>query len=507
MKILLAGPGTGKTTNIKKIISNYGDGSKFLILSFTNATVQDLQKNLMEQGITDSNCMTLHKFAVKYNHDNSRHVLLNKEVKKLKQISKITQIGFGKLCDFLSSTTFDQMIERFVKYAKINPLYLQQRLSEYEFLIIDEYQDFNPSEQKLIDVLIEKIQTAYLLGDDDQCIYDFKDASSKKIISFYNDPNNDKISHEHKCYRCPDKVVEHATALIKNNRKRVDKKWEKNGNKGGINYLQLTTFDDVASSILKTIQGLNGEKILILTPVRFAVEPLIAQLEKHNIEFTNYFTERIPDALVTKSWEVKALFGDFRYLNLVLLGYSLLVNRTNFYKLFKKHFDKGADYKELFTLLETKIPEVIRNNKLSLDDFLAQDNYIAILNLYNKTQGFNLGTKLENIFTGIDEQEEKNIKIMSIHKSKGLGEDYVFIVGLNEGIIPNRKEGNDSIESQRRLFYVGITRTQKHLFLYSNIRVEGRHVRKVNKNDFKYDHRFKTYNGRASSFIVELKLS
>ena len=96
---------------------------------------------------------------------------------------------------------------------------------------------------------------------------------------------------------------------------------------------------------------------------------------------------------------------------------------------------------------------------------------------------------------------------MSIHKSKGLGADYVFIVGLNEGIIPNKKQGNDTIESQRRLFYVGITRTKKQLYLYSNIQIEGKYANKVNKSDFKYDFKSKKCIGRASSFISELKLN
>ena len=95
---------------------------------------------------------------------------------------------------------------------------------------------------------------------------------------------------------------------------------------------------------------------------------------------------------------------------------------------------------------------------------------------------------------------------MSIHKSKGLGADYVFIVGLIEGILPNKQRGNDSIESQRRRFYVGMTRAKKQLYLYSNFHVEGRHVNKVNKKDFKYVYKSRMYEGKASTFITELKL-
>jgi len=136
MEVLLAGPGTGKTTNIKKIINHHGDGQKFLILSFTNATVSDLLISRESFNVTEKNCMTLHKFAIMYNHDDRRHILLPKEEDILKKIadSKDVSIAFHNLCDFLKCTTFDQIIERIIKYAKSNPLYFKGILSSYDAL-------------------------------------------------------------------------------------------------------------------------------------------------------------------------------------------------------------------------------------------------------------------------------------------------------------------------------------------------------------------------------------
>jgi superfamily I DNA/RNA helicase len=93
---------------------------------------------------------------------------------------------------------------------------------------------------------------------------------------------------------------------------------------------------------------------------------------------------------------------------------------------------------------------------------------------------------------------------MSIHKSKGLGAEHVFMIGLIEGIIPNKAEGNDTIEGQRRLFYVGMTRAKKSLHLISSINLEGRHVNTVNKPDFKFDFRSRQWKGKASRFIEEI---
>lgn len=507
MKVLLAGPGTGKTTNIKNIISEHGDGSRFLILSFTNATVEDLQTSLGEQGVTASNCMTLHKFAVKYNHDRTRHVLLRREEEILNTIVKGTDIEFDRLCDFLSCTTFDQMIIRFVDFAKSNPSYLKDKLSQYDSLIIDEYQDFNPTEQSLIDLLIEIIESSYLLGDDDQCIYDFKDASSEKIISFYHDSNNEIIEHEHICYRCPDKIVEHATHLIVNNQNRVPKKWDKSGKSGDVYYQQLNTFQDVGLAIFEAIKNIDpSESILILTPVGFAIEPLAELLAEEGISFTNLFAPKIDDENIFKTWEVRSMFGKYKYLNLVLIGYLCLSNRKKFYELLRKYYDEGQDYQELFDYLKNKLSEHIQISPTELELLLAHNYYLQVKELYERAEGDTTDEKLENMLRATDEEQESNIKIMSIHKSKGLGADHVFILGLNEGIIPNSKRGNDSIESQRRLFFVGITRAKKQLFLFSNMSIEGKYVNRVNKDEFKFNFRSKMWQGRASSFITELKL-
>jgi superfamily I DNA/RNA helicase len=123
---------------------------------------------------------------------------------------------------------------------------------------------------------------------------------------------------------------------------------------------------------------------------------------------------------------------------------------------------------------------------------------------YNNAEGDTEDEKLENLFVLIEEDVEKRVNIMSIHKSKGLGAEHVFIIGLIEGVIPNRAKGNDTIESQRRLFYVGMTRAKKALHLISSISIEGKHVNTVNKDDFKFDIRSRLWKGKASRFIEEI---
>jgi superfamily I DNA/RNA helicase len=138
--------------------------------------------------------------------------------------------------------------------------------------------------------------------------------------------------------------------------------------------------------------------------------------------------------------------------------------------------------------------------------FLQQETYAGLFSLFQKARGESENEKLENMFKEIEQEDDKRIRIMSIHKSKGLGADHVFMVGVNEGILPNKTKGNDSLESQRRLFFVGMTRTKKSLTLISNLRIEGRHVNRVNKADFKFDRKSRLWVGKSSTFISELKL-
>ena len=508
MKILLAGPGTGKTTNIKTIIEQKPDLSAVLILSFTNATVNDLKKSLLPIGVSEDSCMTLHKFAVKYNHDKSRHVLEFLEETELRQISHQTEIGFNELCNFLSATTFDQMIERFVVFAKANPAYLKDKLAKYSTLIVDEYQDFNENEQALIDLLTNEIEEIYILGDDDQCIYDFKDASNKKIIELYSDPAHEKVAHENNCYRCPDIVVEKATKLIKNNVKRVDKEWKKTNKPGSLTVKQFATNADGSDYILDEVQKILKssveDQILILSPVGFFVDDLVERFSQTNIEYRNYFAGKISPGLIIKSWALKILFGQFKYLNLVLIGYKVLNNRAKYYSIIKKQYDTGQNFDELYQTIKSRLAD---ENKIEYDSIvkaLETEYFKELAGLYEKSKGDTENEKLENLFVSIDEEPEQRVSIMSIHKSKGLGAEHVFMIGLIEGIIPNKARGNDTIENQRRLFYVGMTRAKKSLHLISSIKLKGEFANRVNKPDFKFDYRSKMWNGRSSRFIEEI---
>ena len=128
-----------------------------------------------------------------------------------------------------------------------------------------------------------------------------------------------------------------------------------------------------------------------------------------------------------------------------------------------------------------------------LKEYIDEDNIIESLNTLEKS--INPSHSFKNDV----------VNIMSIHKSKGLQADYVFIIGLNEGIIPNMVRGIDTIEAQRRLLFVGMTRVKEKLYMVSTVEWEGKYVNRVDKTQFKYKYWKKVYYGKTTRFVGEMR--
>ncbi len=315
-KILLAGPGTGKTRKVKvEFLKKVKDFEKVLILSFTNVTVNDLRDKFAKDGIAigEKNCMTLHSFALKINHKRELHILNNTEEYLLKRYSTSLKIDFVLLCEMLNCISYDQMVISLVEFAKINSVYLKEQIGELELLIVDEYQDFNDFEQSLVNLISDNAEETLILGDDDQCIYDFKDATSDGIIALHSDASITKIPHENKCYRCPDTVVEKCTNLISNNKQRVLKDWHPTGIDGLVHFQQISTIPETIEWVSKKIKEIKEENekttILVLSPVKFAVEGLSEELDKNNIKNVNFFKDNTDMNMVEMIWKLRLVYS------------------------------------------------------------------------------------------------------------------------------------------------------------------------------------------------------
>lgn len=206
------------------------------------------------------------------------------------------------------------------------------------------------------------------------------------------------------------------------------------------------------------------------------------------------------------------MYGDHKIIFLLFLGKTLdIINKTKFRRTLETAFRKGYDEQFL-------IEEIVKLNyfpkpfshyllsPISISDFF--DTHTDFQELKEHIDDLSLVDSISNLEKNINPVlsfKDDAVNIMSMHKSKGLQADYVFITGLNEGIIPNEARGIDTIEAQRRLLFVGMTRALKGLYMISTIEWEGKFVHKVDKAQFVYKHWKKKYHGKTSRFVKKMK--
>lgn len=517
MKILLAGPGTGKTTKIKAIIADeFSKAEKIKVLSFTNATVKDLTESFIEN--KSVSCSTLHSFALKLNHLSKVHIVDNKDESKIiSSLSTKLEIDFATICEFIRCITYDGMIASCVSFVKANPAYAEDKIGKLDLLLVDEFQDFNPDEQKLVLLASQLATETIILGDDDQSIYGFKDADPDGIISLYNDEAITKIPHENICYRCPDEIVDYCVKLLKRNKKRVEKEWNKSNKDGKIYFKQLLTQDQCDEYILNIIAEIKKTKpdasILVLSPLGIVVKTLKEKLNQQNIEVNDCWNEDWDKELLSKIWWMNAIYCENKlpYILFLLKHYGQF-SKPKLISFLKTKFQKG--FKEIDLIAELislkYLPEQLASfisNPPTIQNFFEMQNDFLVLNEHIDENKIEASISYLTSKVKIKKEFEKGkINFMSIHKSKGLQSDFVIINGLVSGILPNESKGLDTIEAQRRLLFVGMTRALNELHMVSTVEWQGRDLKSNNADmgEFKFNKFKRKYNGKTSKFVEEI---
>ena len=523
-KILLAGPGTGKTTKVKKdFLGEVKDFSKVLVLSFTNATINDLIKSFAKDGlpIDAKNCMTLHSYALRINHHGDLHVLNTYEERVVKNMARLLGVNFKLFCQMLDCITYDQMITDFIGFAKNNPVYLKDKVGEIELLIVDEFQDFNEIEQSLVHLIAEYAKDTLILGDDDQCIYDFKEATSDGIVALYNDSAIEKIGHENVCHRCADDIVEKSARLISNNQKRIAKDWHPSGIEGKVHFQQHRTMPETIAWAVEEMKRVRAENpkasILALAPVALAVETLPEALDNAAVPFVNFFGDNIDLPTYQLIWKLRLVYTKYKLLNLILTVCAADLSaykKAKFRRVLKKHAGNGFTFANVFPDAQEFLDAEILSYVETQPDFetlLQSEPWSALWEMLSKIEESDAGKKLEKIDRYAKPPVSFNpeaVNIMSIHKSKGLEATHVFIFGLVDGILPRKTDGAENMETQRRLMFVGMTRAKNFLYLLSTIRWDAKHVHLLGKEKFVPVRAAgsRHYNAITSPFIAELNL-
>jgi len=404
------------------------------------------------------------------------------------------------------------MIFDCLQFIKTNQVYSKDQIGDLDLLIVDEYQDFNAVERELVKEISKHANDTIILGDDDQSIYGFKDADPEGIIELYNSVDIEHLDHDHICYRCPDSILNSALGLISNNTNRIVKPWNPSGREGELLQTQFFSQIEANKFIIDEIKKNQTENAdysyLVLSPVRYYVEQLLELLDEEEIDYVNFWDTDLENEEYYKIWWLRFIFSRRKLLNLLFLSETL---SAYFKRKLKEYlfssFREGVNHLDIIQHISGFYKHPFTGylaDQPQLHEF--QNNYPEYCDLINSLDSENLDSSLDRLIKDKNPSKKfdnTSVNIMSIHKSKGLQADVVFINGLVDGVIPNETTGLDTIEAQRRLLFVGLTRACYRLYLISPIAWDGKFVHRVDKKQFIYDYRLNLYRGQTSRFVRE----
>ncbi len=524
-KVIISGPGTGKTYTFKELFKK--QQGKYLALTFINNLAKKLKKDL--NGIAKS--YTFHSFCIgllhKINNKNinedfvifpkleliiksDAQIILNEDLDFKRSFAEIDYKSknipfFLKRSGYYNAVSFYDSVYRVFEYFKKNP----NEIPEYDHIVVDEYQDFNKLEVEFINILETK-SPILIVGDDDQALYtQLKYASPQYIREKIKD-------HKYKryylpfCSRCTEVVIGAIHNIIK--KAKENGKLEERVNRDFHCYLPE--------------KYLDNEKYPKIVHANCSVQrqnaPYIAKFIEQEID--NLTTAEIEETNSKSDYTV-LITGPKRYLKQIN---SYLKQKGNYiidplYKEFdpeQKKIKIFDGYKELLKNkfsnlgwrillecdsignIENLLKETLKNNTIQLYDYLPK-NYIKRhefkLNILRKVRDEQKLTPkekeyLENLFN----VELNNIKLKLIKEEdnkerkeeedyapdkitvalttyvgcKGLSASFVFIVGLNNGILPINDNNPSDIEICQ--FIVALARTIKKCYLISVNRFAGK---------------------------------
>ena len=425
-------------------------------------------------------------------------------------IDKAFQIELSKWLRFHKAMLIGELVTECLRYLRENPA--SPHRGEFHHILVDEYQDLNRAEQVLLDLLSEAGHLA-VIGDEDQSIYSFKHAYPQGIAEFDKSHSGTHDEELIECRRCPALVVELACALIAHNHGRTPRALlpRPNNPAGEVHVLQWPTIEaeaqGVAEIIRKRIQSKEVEpgRVLVLAPRRQFGYAVRDALNCFGVSAHSFFHEEALDEdEAREAFTLLTLLAnrEDRVALRCWCGFGSPSLRSTAWARVRVHCEAigespWATLERLasgdltipytgqlvarFQELQRRIEELETSKGQALLNavFPPNENWTeSIHSLASIIEGdeFAAGELLERLRTQITQPELPTdvdyVRVMSLHKSKGLTADLVVVVGCIEGVIPKLSGGTpaeqaSSLEEQRRLFYVAVTRTRRILILSS----------------------------------------
>lgn len=394
---------------------------------------------------------------------------------------------------------------------------------KYRYILIDEFQDINQIQFEIVKLLAGKERNLFVVGDDDQSIYRFRGARPEIMLRFRDSYPDTKTVLLDVNYRSDAAVVERALNLIGHNRERFDKKIR--AGRPGEAEVEYALFADQRQEGLKIIRDIQAAVERGMAYSDFAVlfrtntQPrlLMEQLLKYNIPFVTQDT--IPN--LYEHWIAKDIFAYLRiaqgsrarsdFLRIMnrpkrYISRDSLDEETVAFDVWEWYYEEqpwvakriGQLAKDI-RMLERMKPYAAVNyirKAVGYDEFckeyadyrrIREDDLYEILDeLQESAKGHETfedwlcsmeeyTKELKELYRK-KEQRTDSVALSTLHSAKGLEYESVYLIDVNEGVMPYKKAVlEEEIEEERRMFYVGMTRAKKYLHLYS--------VRQINNKD------------------------
>ncbi|QOP44281.1 AAA family ATPase [Sulfurimonas sediminis] len=573
--LILAGAGSGKTTTIISrlayLIEVVGiPASNTLTLTFTNKAAKEMKErslSMIENVAYPPLLCTFHKFGLLFLKFNihllkraNNFVVIDTDDKKriIKKINSElpTPLIASEISRYKNSLmtpddaykqtelfSYKQIAEVFAEYEKYllennlvdfddlialtyklldeNPELAKATSQKYQYIMIDEYQDTNELQFKLLQKLCTVHNNLCVVGDDDQSIYGWRGAHIRNIMEFDQDFSGTHVFKLEENYRSRAPILKVANALIEHNRSRLGKKLiATRGNGDDVTTLNSNDENEearkVAAKIEKLLEsGVRAREIAILYRVNVLSRSVEEGLNRYGINYKLVGGLRFYDRA-----EIKDLISYIRVITNHHDDFSLkrIVNKpkrglgkasldkielaaqkkgTSIYeyitqapmeeleglvrkknaatlKEFAKNIQEVAGiaqastYEFIDALEETfSLKDIYKNMQDGQERILNIDEFYGLFRDFVKKSPQSSLDEFLNELTLQSEQDQvegESIYMMSIHASKGLEFEHVFVIGMEEGFLPLTGDGSD-LEEERRLGYVAFTRAKETLTL------------------------------------------
>ena len=443
-------------------------------------------------------------------------VILKKKETLEKNFLNIYEIYQKKLID-LNSVDFSDLIlhtvKIFKKYEDIKSLYSRK----FKYILVDEYQDTNLIQSEWLKYLSEINLNICCVGDDDQSIYSWRGAEIKNFLEFDKNYKNTKIIRLEKNYRSTQNILNVAAKIIENNQNRVGKTLYTNQEKGELvtldcfrnvkdeateisstieNFRKNNSLNEIAILVRAIFQTREFEERFLKTGIPYRIIGGIKFYERAEIKDCVAYLRCVYQPMDDLSFEriintPKRSIGDTTIKNISefaktkkcsleiaakkLIEENKIKPKTkiglnsmlNLLEKWRYDLKKKTNHNKLLQIIldESGYSEMLKNKK-DLENENKLENIKELLNAMKEFD--NLESFLEHVSlaTSLDQNwESEKVNLMTLHASKGLEFNIVYLPGWEEGLFPHQKsieeKGENGLEEERRLAYVGITRAKK----------------------------------------------